>query len=308
MRVSVSWLAEHLGGELPSDPESIAEAFVRVGLEVEAVHAPPEITGPLVIGRVLDIEELTEFKKPIRFVRVDDGGPEPRGVICGATNFGVGDLVVVARPGTTLPGDFAITARPSYGRISDGMICSLRELGLGAEHTGILVLPAVDARAGRRRAPAARARRPDLRAGDHPGPRLLLLGARAGPRARRRARPAVHRPRAQPRHPARGRRGVAGEDRGRRRLPPLRGPPGDRCRPDAAEPVVDAAPAARRRPAADLARGGRDELRDAAARAAAARVRRRETGRRDRGPRARSPASGWSPWTAPSGRSTRTTC
>ena len=111
MRVSVSWLAEHLGGELPSDPESIAEAFVRVGLEVEAVHAPPEITGPLVIGRVLEIEELTEFKKPIRFVRVDDGAAEPRGVICGATNFAVGDLVVVARPGATLPGDFAITAR-----------------------------------------------------------------------------------------------------------------------------------------------------------------------------------------------------
>ncbi len=148
MHVSASWLAEHLGGELPSDPELIAEAFVRVGLEIEAVHPPPEITGPLVIGRVLELEELTEFKKPVRFVRVDDGSTEPRGVICGATNFVVGDLVVLARPGSTLPGDFSIEARKSYGRVSDGMICSLRELGLGTEHTGILVLPGVAAEPG----------------------------------------------------------------------------------------------------------------------------------------------------------------
>ena len=66
---------------------------------------------------------------------------EPRDIVCGATNFAVGDLVVVALPGTTLPGDFTIATRKTYGRTSDGMICSAAELKLGTDHAGILVLP-----------------------------------------------------------------------------------------------------------------------------------------------------------------------
>ena len=106
----------------------------------------------------LTIEELTGLKKPIRFCTVDvgpgngpDGSDEPRGIICGATNFVEGDTVVVALPGTVLPGGFAIASRKTYGRISDGMICSARELGIGTEHDGILVIgpiaaPGTDAR------------------------------------------------------------------------------------------------------------------------------------------------------------------
>ena len=89
-----------------------------------------------------EIEELAGFAKPIRYCLVDDGESAPRGVICGATNFAVGDLVVLARPGTVLPGDFAIAARTAYGRTSDGMICSAAELRLGDDHTGIIVLAA----------------------------------------------------------------------------------------------------------------------------------------------------------------------
>ena len=61
MRVPQSWLAEHIGSELPS-PDEIADAFVRVGLEIEDVHRGPELSGPLVVGRVRQIEELTGFK------------------------------------------------------------------------------------------------------------------------------------------------------------------------------------------------------------------------------------------------------
>ncbi|MFC5951375.1 phenylalanine--tRNA ligase subunit beta [Pseudonocardia lutea] len=139
MRVPLSWLRDHVA-EVPADAEAVGEAFVRVGLELEEIHGTPELTGPLTVGRVLEIEELTEFKKPIRSCRVDLG-QAVRGIVCGARNFVVGDLVVVAEPGAVLPGPFPISSRTTYGRVSDGMICSAKELGLGADHSGILVLP-----------------------------------------------------------------------------------------------------------------------------------------------------------------------
>ncbi len=147
MRASLQWLRE--GVALPESvtPDQVAEAFVRLGFEVEGVHTPEPIDGELLVGRVLGIEELTEFKKPIRFCTVDLGagnGPggsnEPRGIICGATNFVERDLVVVAPPGTVLAGGFEIASRTTYDRLSDGMICSVAELGTGTDHDGILVL------------------------------------------------------------------------------------------------------------------------------------------------------------------------
>jgi phenylalanyl-tRNA synthetase beta chain len=115
---------------------------------VEDIHRPEGVTGPLVVGRVLAIEELTGFKKPIRYTHVDvgeadaaqGGGRDVRGIVCGATNFAVGDTVVVALPGAVLPGGFEIAARTTYDHVSDGMICSVRELGVGDDHAGILVL------------------------------------------------------------------------------------------------------------------------------------------------------------------------
>lgn len=114
---------------------------MRLGLEVERVEEiGAGLTGPLVVGQVAGFEELAGQKKPIRWCQVDVGEERPRGIICGATNFATGDRVVVALPGAVLPGGFAITARRTYGYVSDGMICSARELGLGDDHTGILVL------------------------------------------------------------------------------------------------------------------------------------------------------------------------
>jgi phenylalanyl-tRNA synthetase beta chain len=105
------------------------------------------VTGPLVVGQVVSLTELTEFKKPIRHCLVDVGEPEPRSIVCGATNFDPGALVVVALPGTVLPGGFTISSRQTYGHLSDGMICSASELALGddagpaGKSAGIIVLP-----------------------------------------------------------------------------------------------------------------------------------------------------------------------
>jgi phenylalanyl-tRNA synthetase beta chain len=144
MRVPYSWLREVVSAGAPGwevTPSDLEQALVRIGHEVEEVLPLGPVDGPLAVGRVTEIEELTEFKKPIRACLVDVGADKPQEIVCGATNFVVGDLVVAALPGTTLPGNFTIAARKTYGRNSNGMICSAAELGLGADHSGILVLP-----------------------------------------------------------------------------------------------------------------------------------------------------------------------
>jgi phenylalanyl-tRNA synthetase beta chain len=143
MKLALSWLREFV--ELPAGltADDLETALVDLGIEVESIaDLAASVTGGLVVGRVLEIEELTEFKKPIRFCRVDVGNPEPQEIVCGARNFSVGDLVVVILPGGELPGGFRIGARKTYGRNSNGMICSAAELGLSGDHSGIIVLPA----------------------------------------------------------------------------------------------------------------------------------------------------------------------
>ncbi|GAA4254999.1 phenylalanine--tRNA ligase subunit beta [Dactylosporangium darangshiense] len=142
MRVSLSWLREHVDLPADLDGDGLEKALVKVGLEVEELlDAGASVTGPLVVGRVENIEELQGLKKPIRYCLVDVGGEQPQGIICGARNFAEGDLVVVALPGAVLPGGFAISARKTYGHVSNGMICSGQELGISDDHDGIIVLP-----------------------------------------------------------------------------------------------------------------------------------------------------------------------
>ena len=140
MRAPLSWIRDFV--EIPASisAEEISNGLIRVGFEVEEIiEAGSDLTGPLIFAKVLTIEEITEFKKPIRYVGLDCGEKETRYVICGATNFVVGDIVVAALPGAVLPGDFKIGARETYGKTSNGMICSSRELGLGDDHSGIMV-------------------------------------------------------------------------------------------------------------------------------------------------------------------------
>ncbi|MBU2666776.1 phenylalanine--tRNA ligase subunit beta [Actinoplanes bogorensis] len=141
MKTSLSWLREFV--ELPAGltAEQLDEALTNLGMEVESiVDQAATVKGDLVVGRVLTIEELTGFKKPIRFTTVDVGRSEPQEIVCGARNFAEGDLVAVILPGGELPGGFKIGARKTYGRNSNGMICSAAELGLSGDHDGIIVL------------------------------------------------------------------------------------------------------------------------------------------------------------------------
>ena len=141
MKIPLSWLREFVALPPKINSEQVSQAFVKVGFEVESIEEQGrDLKGPLVVGKVLSIEELSGHKKPIRFVGIDVGEKKTRNVICGARNFKVNDLVVVALPGATLPGDFKISARETYGKVSDGMICSPKEVGISDEHAGIIVL------------------------------------------------------------------------------------------------------------------------------------------------------------------------
>lgn len=149
MLITQNWVTRLLKQHNPQwsvGPADFDAGYVRVGFETEGYEPIEETTGPLVFGRVEEIEELTEFKKPIRYCQVNvgeaNGTGELQSIICGARNFAEGDLVVIALPGTVLPGGFAIGERKTYGKMSCGMICSVAELGLTDKSDGILTLPA----------------------------------------------------------------------------------------------------------------------------------------------------------------------
>jgi phenylalanyl-tRNA synthetase beta chain len=139
----VSWIADFVSLPAGLSARELGEAYVRVGLEIEGIDSPGDtLTGPIVVGRVLSVEpEPQKNGKTINWCQVDVGGSGPRGIVCGAHNFAAGDLVVTALPGAVLPGGFGIAARKTYGHVSDGMICSVGELGIGDDAGGILVLP-----------------------------------------------------------------------------------------------------------------------------------------------------------------------
>ena len=149
MRIPLSWLGDLVTLRDNATPESVHADLVSVGFEEEDLHVF-ESTGPIVVGEVLTREpEEHSNGKTVNWCQVRvapegeqaaDGGEDVRGIVCGAHNFDVGDKVVVTLPGAVLPGDFQIAARKTYGHVSDGMIASQRELGLGDEHDGIIVL------------------------------------------------------------------------------------------------------------------------------------------------------------------------
>jgi phenylalanyl-tRNA synthetase beta chain len=142
MKVPVSWLRQYAAVDGSTSAGEIATRLTAAGLEVEGVEQVGHDISGVVVAQVLSVEELTQFRKPVRYCRLTTGPGNESGVICGASNFVAGDKVALATPGSTLPGGFEIGARKTYDRISEGMICSAKELAIGEDHTGILVLPA----------------------------------------------------------------------------------------------------------------------------------------------------------------------
>ncbi len=148
MRVPLSWLGELVELDADVTPEQVHADLVSVGFEEEDIHRF-DVSGPLVVGQVLEFTpEEQSNGKTINWCQVRvapegqqaaDGGADVRGIVCGAHNFAVGDKVVATLPGAVLPGGFEIAARKTYGHVSDGMMASARELGLGEDHEGIIV-------------------------------------------------------------------------------------------------------------------------------------------------------------------------
>src|SRR3954470_13745456 len=136
MRAPLSWIRDFTPVAAPV--ADIVSALNQLGLEVEGVEQPgEEITG-VVAARVLKVERHPNADK-LSLVDISVGDSETR-VVCGAPNV-VADMVVPYAPaGATLPGGFELERRKIRGQVSDGMLCSAKELGLGDDHTGILGL------------------------------------------------------------------------------------------------------------------------------------------------------------------------
>jgi phenylalanyl-tRNA synthetase beta chain len=137
MRAPLSWLREFT--PLEAAVGDIAEALNQLGLEVEGIDEPGREIGGVVVARILEVTPHPDADR-IRLADVDAGNGAVR-VVCGAPNIAPGMLVPFAQVGANLPGDFTIERRKIRGQVSEGMLCSARELGLGDDHDGILELP-----------------------------------------------------------------------------------------------------------------------------------------------------------------------
>ncbi len=145
MRLPLSWLRDFV--DIRVSPEELADRLVTSGFEIEGIlrlgaPAAGDNHANFVIGRVEQFEKHPNADR-LRLCKVDTGGAELRQIICGASNFALGDIVVVATPGAVLPSaDAPLKQAKLRGEVSDGMMLSERELGLSEDHDGIIVLPA----------------------------------------------------------------------------------------------------------------------------------------------------------------------
>ncbi len=138
MIFSYRWLKELSGTK--RSPEKLAELLMVHAFEVESVEAYAHGLDQVVVGKVLSVKQHPNADR-LRVAEVSVGKKEVRTIVCGAPNLALHQKVAVALPGAHLPGDVVIKESELRGVLSQGMICSARELGLGTDHEGILVLP-----------------------------------------------------------------------------------------------------------------------------------------------------------------------
>ncbi len=138
MRAPLTWIREFTPVDAPIS--DISDALNQLGLEVEGIDEPGREIGGVVVARILEVMPHPDADR-IRLADVDAGNGPVR-VVCGAPNIEKGMVVPFAQVGAHLPGDFKIERRKIRGQVSEGMLCSARELGLGDDHDGILSLPA----------------------------------------------------------------------------------------------------------------------------------------------------------------------
>lgn len=139
MKVLLSWLREF--APIEGDPDQIAAQLTELGMELESVVHLGEGLAGIVVARVLEVREHPDADR-IRLVDVDTGDGNALQICCGASNMAAGDLVPLATIGTVMPGGMEIARRKMRGQESNGMLCSAREMELGDDHAGILILPA----------------------------------------------------------------------------------------------------------------------------------------------------------------------
>jgi len=140
MKVLLSWLREY-APDIEGDPFALGDLMSDLGLTCEEVRLLGGGLDGIVVARVLSLKPHPDADR-IQLVEVDPGDGEALQVCCGAFNMSVGDLVPLATIGTVMPGGMEIARRKLRGEWSNGMLCSSRELDLGDDHEGILILPA----------------------------------------------------------------------------------------------------------------------------------------------------------------------
>ncbi len=139
MRVSLNWLREYV--DLPVGPDELAERLTMLGIEIEAIERPGAGMKNIFTGRILSIDQHPNADKLV-VCKTDIGRAEPLQIVCGAKNMKAGDIVPTAIVGAVLTEGFEIGARKMRGIESQGMMCSARELGLGDDHAGLMILDA----------------------------------------------------------------------------------------------------------------------------------------------------------------------
>jgi phenylalanyl-tRNA synthetase beta chain len=142
MRVPVSWLRDYVALDMPLEElaERLSVSTAEVdGIERYGVADEDGNLGRFVVGRVLEADKHPNADR-LQLTKVDVGEGEPRSIVCGAWNFGVGATVAVALPGAVLPDGLTLERRKVRGEISDGMILAEDEVALGTEHSGIMLL------------------------------------------------------------------------------------------------------------------------------------------------------------------------